>query len=97
MATQTLLSAVTSDGAGSGVSHTGACTVILHGDSVMDGCSVGIEIADSDTAADYATVGPQGVFRQPGSVLVNGQGTYYLRAVVANSGTNTSVTCKTVQ
>ena len=93
----TLLSAVTTDTTGSGASHSGPCTVMVHGDSVFDGAQVLIEIANTDTAADYTPIGREGYFKQPGSFNCQGQGTYYLRAVLRDAGTNTSVTCVTTQ
>ena len=90
----TLLSAVTSDGAGTGASHSGPCTVIVHNDSVFDGANIAIQIADTDTAADYVPI-DGAVFRTNNAIAINGQGTYYLRAVVANAVSTTSLTVVT--
>ena len=48
----TLLSAVSANGAGSGASHSGPCTVIIPNDSVFDGATVQIQIA----AAEHQTL-----------------------------------------
>lgn len=93
----TLLSAATDNGAGTGASHTGPCTVHVANDSVFDGAEIYIEIADSDTAGEYAPVGKDGVFRAAGSVTIDAKGTYFLRAKVARAGTNTSLNCTTTQ
>lgn len=92
----TLASAVTSDGAQSGQSHTGPCTVMVHGDSVFDGATVSLEIADSDDANDYVPI-DEAVFRNGDALDIAGRGTYFLRAVVANSGSSTSITIVTTQ
>ena len=92
----TLLSAVTADGAGSGASHTGPCTVMVHGDSVFDGATVGLEIADSDDANEYVAI-DGAVFHINDAMDIAGRGTYYLRAVVNNAGASTSITVVTTQ
>lgn len=95
----TLLSAVSADTVGTGASHSGPCTVWIRG--VLDGAEVVIQGADADSAANYAKLDnsliPQAKFTDQGSVSVNAYGTYYLRAVLTNAGTNTSVTVETTQ
>lgn len=93
----TLLNAATSNGAGAGEQHSGPCTVMVQNDSVMDGAKVHIQIAAADTAGDYAPAGREAIFSQPGAVAIDAQGTYYLRAVIAGAGANTSITCETTQ
>lgn len=93
----TLLSGVSANGAGSGASHTGPCTVHVPSNSVFDGAEVHIQIADSDTSAEYAAAGPKAVLYQPGAVDISGRGTYFLRALVARAGSSTSLTCTTTQ
>ena len=92
----TLLDAVTSDGAGTGASHTGPCTVIPHRDSVFDGARVSLQIADTDTATDYANI-DGAVITTSDAININARGTYYLRAVVLDAGSSTSITIKTTQ
>ena len=93
----TLLSAVSVDGAGTGQSHTGPCTVILRGDSVMDKATVQIQISIANTAGHFVPAGRESFFTQPGVINVDAQGTYFLRAVVNQAGASTSLTCETVQ
>lgn len=100
----TLLSGVTTDGAGSGASHTGPCTVHVPDNVVWDGAYIIIEIADSDTAAEYTPVGDQttnggGRFQQGEQqpLNVNALGTYFIRAVVYGAGNATNLTCTTTQ
>ena len=93
----TLLSGVSSDGAGAGASHSGPCTVTIPNDSVFDGAEVHIQIAASDSAADYAPAGRKAILRQPGAVAIDSQGTYFLRALVNKAGSSTSIDCTTQQ
>ena len=92
----TLLSGVSANGAGSGASHSGPCTVMVHGDTVFDGARVALEVADTDTAADYVAI--DGAELKKHDVLgVNVKGTYYLRAVVTGAGSSTSLNVVTTQ
>lgn len=95
----TLLSAVSANGAGSGASHAGPCTVWVSG--TFDGATVVIQGADADTAAKYGRLDKsiirQDVFTSKGGATVSGYGTYYLRAVVSNAGSSTSLTVITTQ
>jgi hypothetical protein len=93
----TLLSGVTSNGAGAGASHSGPCTVVVPNDSVFDGAVVHIQIAIADSAADYAPVGRDGILTAPGAVAIDAQGTYFLRALVAKVGALTSLDCASNQ
>lgn len=95
----TLLSAVTANGAGSGSSHSGPCTVWVRG--TLDGATVVIQGADADSDANYSKLDksliPQATFKTKGNCNIEGKGTYYLRAVVSNAGSATSVTVVTTQ
>lgn len=87
----TLFSAATSNGAGTGASHTGPCTVFAEADSVFDGATVELQAAVADTAGKYATVGVPAQLKAPGAVAVNIQGTYFLRGFIAGAGSSTSI------
>lgn len=92
----TLLSAVTSDTTGSAVSHTSPCTVFVRG--TLDGATVTIQISDDGTnfvKIDNASLPNPARFDAPGSVGIDGKGTYHLRAVLQNAGSSTSVTVVT--
>lgn len=95
----TLLSGVSANGAGSGASHSGPCTVWVRG--TLDGATVMIQGADADSDANYVKLDKSIIrndkFTGKGSSTVDGQGTYYLRAVVSNAGSSTSVTVVTTQ
>ena len=95
----TLLNAVSVNGAGSGASHSGPCTVFVSG--TFDGATVTVEVADADTAAKYSkptkSIAPESRFAEKGSVTLNAYGTYFVRAVVSNAGSNTSVTAISTQ
>lgn len=95
----TLLSAVSVDGAGTGASHSGPCSVFVSG--TFDGATVTIEVADADTAAKYCKPSkaaiPESRFSEKGSTTLTAYGTYYVRAVVSNAGSSTSVTAITTQ
>lgn len=93
----TLLSAVSTNGAGTGASHSGPCTVVIPNDSVFDGAAVHIQLAIADSAADYGPAGRDAILTQPGSVAITAQGTYYLRALVERAGASTSIDCATNQ
>jgi hypothetical protein len=91
-----LFSAETDDGAGTGASHTGACTVVLSG--TLDGAIVEVELATADTDALYGFCGVRFNDSTPlRCANVSGNGTYYLRGRISNAGANTSVTLTTVQ
>ena len=95
----TLLSAVTANGAGSGASHSGPCTVWVRG--TLGGATVSIQGADADSDANYVKLDKSIIrndkFEAKGCATVDAQGTYYLRAVVSNAGSSTSVTVVTTQ
>lgn len=95
-----LLTNVTSDTTGSGQSHSGPCTVFVTG--TMDGATVVIEGSPTTNTADYVkldrSIVPQAQFiDRTGASAVDGQGTYYLRAVLTNAGSSTSVSVETTQ
>ncbi len=98
----TLLSGVSSNGAGTGVSVTGPVNVLVHGDTVYDGASVLIEIADTDTASDYQAVSFDGFKRfregsfQQITINAGASASYYIRGNVSNSGSSTSITVVTL-
>ena len=95
----TLLSAVSANGAGSGASHSGPCTVFVHG--TFDGATVVIQASDADTDAKYSkadkSVMPMSRFESKGSCSITAYGTYYLRAAITNAGDSTSITVVTTQ
>lgn len=95
----TLLNGVSANGAGSGASHSGPCTVFVHG--TFDGATVVIQGSDADTDAKYSrldrSILPQDKFQVKGNCAVQAYGTYYLRAVVSNAGSSTSITVVTTQ
>ena len=95
----TLLSAVSANGAGSGASHSGPCSVFVHG--VFDGATVVIQASDDDTDAKYSKADvsliPVSRFDTKGSCSINAFGAYYLRAVVSDAGSSTSLTVVTTQ
>ena len=96
----TLLSAVSSDGAGSGASHSGPCTVFVTG-TFGDKATVTIEVASADTDALYCkadkSIMRESRFGGRGCCTLNAYGTYYVRAVVSSAGSGTSVTAVTTQ
>ena len=91
----TLLSTQTTNTTGSGASHTGPCSVLVKG--TMDGASVSLEPADSDSEANYHPIGIAATFTSTGWVSVHLQGTYFLRAKLNRAGASTSVTVVTTQ
>lgn len=93
----TLLSSQTSDGVGSGASHTGPCTVFVSNDSVFDGAVASVEAYSADTSAKYVSIGIPGQLTAPGAINVNIQGAYYLRGRVSKAGSNTSINMDTTQ
>jgi len=92
-----LLTNATAATVGSLVSHTGPCSIFVHG--VLDGATVVLQAAPTSNVADVVpldrsiknldTIGPSGV-----AVTCELLGTYHLRAVLSNPGpaTNVSVT-----
>lgn len=83
MAVTTLLNGVSAAGAGSGSSHSAACTVKIRGDSDLKGCTVVVEHANADTANQYKPFSEEATLVREGqTVNVNAQGTYYLRGNV---------------
>lgn len=90
MATE-LLTNQTSDTTGTAYSFTEATTVVVHRDSVFDGANVRIYIATDDQSAEYTPIGDP-IRTEQDSVNVEAKGTYYIKAVQAGSGANTSIT-----
>ena len=85
-----LLTNATANGAGSGVSVSGSTRVTVPQTSVFGGAAIEIQIADTDTADDYATTGL--TFYAAGSYVVDCDGSAYLRAVVSGATATTDVT-----
>lgn len=90
-----LLTDQASDTTGSGASHSGACSVHVAGE--FDGATVHLEAAPTDTADDYVPCGVLSQLRSEGWINVDISGSYYLRAKLARSGSDTSVTVTSVQ
>ncbi len=96
----TLLSAVSTNTTGTGASHTGPCTVFARG--TFDGARVVIQVADADSAANYTKADNVSIpnpsrFQEKGNCAINAQGTYFIRAILENAGSSTSVTVVTTQ
>lgn len=93
----TLLNGVTSDTTGSGASHSGPCSVFVRGD--LGGGTVTIQVSDDNTnfvKADNVSTPNPANFKAPGSLALNCQGTYYVRAILEGS-TSPSCTVVTTQ
>ncbi len=89
-----LLSASTSNGAGTGAAMSGPCTVYLRGP--FAGARVAIQVADEDVSASY--VSPfDNHFIGPCAVTVNVYGDYFIRAAQADSSSSTSITVVALQ
>ena len=91
MAATALLTSKTTNGAGTGVSVTGPCTVAFDGDCVFDGARCEIQTSLTDVDGKYATIGDGGVAIGPVPGNVSFTGAYYIRAKVFNAKTNTSI------
>lgn len=79
-----LLSEVDEDQVGTGVLMSGPCTVFVRGN--LAGATVALQVSDEDVSASYVKP-DKGVLREgrisaSGAVAVNGNGDYYLRAVL---------------
>lgn len=88
----TLLSSQTTNGAGSGASHTAHATVFVTG--TFDGADVTIQVSNADSdyvKADNLSTPNTSRLREPGCVNIAANGTYYIRCVVSNAGANTSI------
>jgi len=95
-----LFSARTTNGAGTGASHSGPCTVFVTG--TFDGREdVTIEVASADTDDLYVkadkSIMRESRFSGKGCCTLNAYGTYYVRAVMSNVQTTSSVTVVTTQ
>jgi len=96
----TLLSAVTTDTVGTLTSHSGPATVFVNG--TPDGATVVIEASPSTNTTDVVKIDrslmPQAIYvNRTGCCAIDGQGTYYLRAVLEDAGSSTSITVTTTQ
>ena len=102
MAGTAIATTVTTDGATTGVSLTGPKQILVHGDTVYDGSQFQLEIADTDTSADYQAIhfgigslvyerfsegSPQQLF-----VNAPSDSSYFIRINVENAATLTSIT-----
>jgi len=93
-----LLTTHTTNGAGSGFSHSGPATVFVRG--TFDGATVVVEVSDDDSTylkADNVSPAKSAVFREKGCTSIDGQGTYYIRCVVSDAGALTSITAVSTQ
>lgn len=93
-----LLSAASTNGAGTGASHSGPCTVFVRG--TFDGATVLVQVSDDNTnyvKADNVSVTKPTRLDAPGSVTLNAYGTYYVRCVVNEAGSSTSITAVSTQ
>ena len=93
-----LLTTATANTVGTGASHTGPCTVWVSG--TMDGARVVIQGSATDgsyTPLSNGLMTPSRFDGGVGAAAIDGQGTYYLRAVLENAGSSTSVTVTTTQ
>lgn len=95
-----LLTSATANTTGTGASHSGPCTVWVRG--TLGGATVVIQAADVDSDANYVKVDnisqpAAGTFKDKGCLLISATGTYYVRAVLSNAGSSTSVTVTTTQ
>lgn len=93
----TLLTNQTSDGAGTGESHSGPCTVFVPNDSVFDGAVFHVEAYSANTAGKFVPCGVPAQLTQPGVINIVAYGTYFLRGRVSKAGTNTSISADTTQ
>ena len=96
----TLLNAVTADTVGALQTHSGPCTVHVSG--TPGSARVVIQMSPTTNTTDVSKIDqgpvPFGRFDgRTGSVTVDAQGTYSLRAVLENADANTSITVTTTQ
>jgi len=96
----TLLDGADEDTTGSGASHSGPCSVFVTGTPA--GATVTLQVSPTTNTADYVKADRslinQSVFRnQTGSATIDGQGTYYVRAILSGATASTSVTVTTTQ
>jgi hypothetical protein len=97
MAATALLTNKTTNGAGTGVSVTGPCTVFFDGDSVFGGARVEIQVAITDTDAEYSYVGKGAVAYRPEPKNITPIGAYYVRAKVFDAGSTTNISASVNQ
>jgi hypothetical protein len=90
-----LLTDETADTVGTGASHSGACTVYVYG--TWDGANVTIQVSPDDTNYVNADLFGADTFRGNGAVGIDGKGTYYVRAVLTDAGSSTSISAETTQ
>jgi hypothetical protein len=91
-----LLNAVTSDGAGSAVDHVDSTTVHVYG--TWDGATVAIQVSFNGTNwVKPDNTSGAGVLRANGTVKINHDGSYKIRAVVSEAGGSTSLSAPTSQ
>lgn len=91
MATSLLTNA--SSGTSSLEAHTDACTIVVEGDSVMDGARVVIKIAATNSAGKLLPPGLKRVLYGPGAVTLDVVGDYFVRAEILDEGPATDINC----
>jgi tRNA/tmRNA/rRNA uracil-C5-methylase (TrmA/RlmC/RlmD family) len=93
-----LLTTVSANGVGTGASHSGPATVFVRG--TFDGATVVIQVSDDDTTyvkADNVSAIKPSRLSAPGCCDIFGRGTYYIRCVVENVGSSTSISAVSTQ
>lgn len=95
-----LTAQTTNNPTATGVSHTGPATVFVRG--TFGGANVVIQVADENVAASFVKADNVAPLKSPrldgpGCVNIEGKGTYFIRAVVANAGSTTSITAVSTQ
>ena len=89
-----LLSAVTVNGAGSGVATSATDAWIeIPNTSVFDGAEVHIQASSANTSNLYTPTARPAIFKQPGWVQLQLPSGTFVRAVVAKAGAATNLTC----
>jgi len=98
MAATALLTNKTSNGAGTGVSVTGPCSVVYTGDSVFDEARCEVQMALTDVDGKYTTVGDAAVAKGAADgCYVNATGTYFVRCKVFDAKARTSISASVNQ
>ena len=91
-----ILDAQTTNTTTSGTTFTGK--VVVYATGVFDGALAQVQIAPTDTAAEYEPIdGGAADFNKPGQIVIGAEGAYYLRAIQSDSGTKTEITINVVQ
>ena len=94
-----LLTNATSNTTGTGVAMTGPCTVYVRG--TLAGAEVVVQIADEDVSASYVAPDKSMLaehrFAGTGAITLNAQGAYFVRALLGNVSSSTSVSVIALQ